>query len=122
MSEHQNQVALFNYLRTRETMYPILRWIHAIPNGGHRHVAVAKRMKAEGTKSGVWDIFIPVPVDEYAGMYIEMKFGSNNLRESQKQFRSDVGNAYRWEVCYSWIEAVKAIGDYLGIEEMKELE
>ena len=82
---------------------------------------VAKRMKAEGTKAGVWDIFVPVPVDGYAGMYLEMKFGDNQLRESQKQFRADVGDGYKWEVCWSWTEAARAIGEYLGIEELKEV-
>ena len=122
MTEHDQQAALFAYLRRRYTAYPVLRCIFAIPNGGHRHVAVAKRMKAEGVLAGVWDIFVPVPVDGYAGMYIEMKFGDNQLRESQKQFRADVGDGYRWAVCWSWIEAAQAIGEYLGISEMKGVE
>lgn len=120
MSEHTEQKAVFNTLAWYERKYPILKWVHAIPNGGHRHVAVAKRMKAEGVKAGVWDIFVPVPVDDKAGMYLEMKFGYNKLRESQQQFREAVGDAYEWQVCYSAVEACHAIGEYLGISELME--
>ena len=121
-SEHQEQVALFQILSRYERKYPILKWVHAIPNGGHRHIRVAMRMKAEGVKAGVWDIFVPVAVDEYAGMYIEMKWDGNKLTANQKMFRSVVGNAYKWAVCYSAEEACRAIGEYLGIEELKGIE
>lgn len=39
-----------------------LKWLHAIPNGGDRHGATAGKMKAEGAKAGVWDMFLPVPI------------------------------------------------------------
>jgi predicted RecB family endonuclease len=103
-------------------MYPVLRWIHAIPNGGHRHVAVAKRMKAEGVKAGILDICIPIPVDEWAGAYVEMKYGKGRLTNNQKAFIEAIQGTHKVYVCYSWTEAAKAIGDYLGIEELKEVE
>ena len=121
MSEHDEQVALFNLLGLYERNYPVLQWIFAIPNGGDRHPAVARKMKAEGVKAGVWDILVPVPVDEKCGLWIEMKFGDGRLRESQKQFREDVGEAFEWAVCYSSIEAAHVIGDYLGITELSKV-
>ena len=42
--------------------------IFAIPNGGHRHPAVAAKLKATGTSSGVPDLFIPA-----WGLWVEMK-------------------------------------------------
>jgi hypothetical protein len=69
-------------------------------------------------KAGVWDIFVPMPVDEKCGLWIEMKFGDGRLRMSQKQFQEDVGEAFEWAVCYSSIEAAHVIGDYLGITEL----
>ena len=121
MTEHDQQAALFAYLRRRYTTYPVLRCIFAIPNGGHRHVAAAKRMKAEGVMAGVWDIFVAVPTDGYGGMFIEMKVKPNRLTKSQQSFRERVGDGYAWAVCYDWPEAVRAIGEYLGIEEMEQL-
>ena len=122
MTEHQEQTALFRILAMYEDKYPLLKWIHAIPNGGHRHISVAKRMKDSGVKSGVWDIFVPIPVDGYSGMYIEMKWGKNKLTDNQEAFRYDLLTVYRWSVCYSAIEAAHTIGDYLEIYELMEVE
>ena len=126
MSEHDEQVALFNILSLYEDKYPNLKWIFAIPNGGHRHIAVAKRMKSEGVKSGVWDIFVPCLMGysyeiDWGGLFIEMKHGSNKLTDSQLSFKNDLGGAYQWAVCYSAIEAVHAIGEYLQIQELTDV-
>ena len=121
MSEHDEQVALFNLLSLYEPKYPVLQWIFAVPNGGDRHPAVARKMKAEGVKAGVWDIFVPVPVDDKCGLWIEMKFGDGRLRDTQKQFREAVGEVFEWAVCYSVIEAAQVIGEYLSIEELIEV-
>jgi len=113
LSEHKEQVALFDFIRLNEERFPILKTVFAIPNGGHRHIKVAKKMKDEGVIAGVWDIFVATAVNEYCGLFIEMKFGKNKLSENQEEFRENVGNAYRWEVCYSWVEAAKVLIDYL---------
>ena len=130
MSEHQEQTALFNILRMYEDKYPELKWVHAIPNGGHRHISVARKMKAEGVKAGVWDLFVPVIKDEvkchtfigYCGLYVEMKVKPNKLTDNQKAFRDEVGDAYEWAVCYSAVEACHVIGEYLDIYELKGVE
>ena len=123
MTEHDQQAALFAYLRMMESRYPVLKWIHAIPNGAwfQGNWGLINKTIAEGLTKGVWDIFVPVPVDDKAGLYIEMKFGSGKLRDEQVQFQADVGDAYQWAICYSWIEACHAIGEYLGIEELRNI-
>ena len=63
-SEHDEQVGLVNWFRQR---FPGVL-IFAIPNGEHRAVSVAKRLKAEGVVSGVPDLFVP----EWS-LWIEMK-------------------------------------------------
>ena len=63
-SEHDEQVGLVNWFRQR---FPGVL-IFAIPNGEHRAVSVAKRLKAEGVVSGVPDLFVP----EWC-LWIEMK-------------------------------------------------
>ena len=89
--------------------------IFAVPNGGYRSKTTGGRMKSEGLKAGVWDIFIPVQMGQHCGMWIEMKAGKNQLTPGQFAFRNTVGDAYRWKVCYSWHDAVEATCDYLGI-------
>ena len=95
--------------------HPCLDTIHAIPNGGYRSKATGGRMKAEGLKAGVWDIFIPVQMGQHCGMWIEMKAGKNKLTPEQIDFRERVGTIYHWVVAYSWEEAVEATCKYLGI-------
>ena len=94
---------------------PRLDTIFAVPNGGYRSKATAGRMKSEGLKAGVWDIFIPIQMGQHCGMWIEMKVGKNRLTPAQFAFRNTVGDAYKWNVCYSWHDAVEATCEYLGI-------
>ena len=59
MSEHDEQVALFQWMRLHEAQYPELKFAFAIPNGTRTTPRVAARMKAEGVLKGVSDIFLP---------------------------------------------------------------
>lgn len=101
----------------------MLRWIHAIPNGGSRgetkEIAVLNGavMKQEGVKRGVHDVFLPFPNQGFSGLYIEMKVGKNKLSDEQKEFKTFIEqNKYGSAVCYSWIEAVNAVCNYLGLK------
>ena len=126
MSEHDEQVALFNFLRTMESQHPELKWIHSIPNGGHRAMTTAKKMKAEGVKAGVLDVFVPVMKIQnrddpraycVPGLYIEMKYGKNTMTDNQHEFADFVtSRGYEVKVCYTWNGAAKEIFDYLGLE------
>lgn len=121
-SEHDEQVALFQILSLYDNQYPLLRWIFAIPNGGKRHPAVAVKMKAEGVKRGIPDICIPYPVDGWAGCFIEMKYGKGRLTKEQKEFIQAFERTHKIYVCYTAEEAAQAIGEYLGIEELNQVE
>ena len=122
MSEHDEQTQLFQILALYEERYPVLKWIFAIPNGGKRHPATAVKMKAEGVRRGIPDICVPYPVDEWAGCYVEMKFGKGRLTKEQQEFIEAFQPTHKIYVCYSAIEAAHAIGKYLGIDELKEVE
>lgn len=52
-TEHQEQVALFQWLEIAAKRDDRLSMAFAIPNGGARHPVVAAKLKAEGVKSGV---------------------------------------------------------------------
>jgi len=70
MTERDEQVAVVRWLRLHGTLFC------AVPNGGHRHRAVAARMKAEGVTPGAPDllIFDPPPVEpDRCGTALEMK-------------------------------------------------
>lgn len=99
---------------------PPLKWLHAIPNGGSRgdsrHTAaiVGSRMKAEGVKKGVADIFLPYPTRSTHGLYIELKTLTGKPSASQVEFAIDMIAAdYDVVICRGYLEAIHTITDYL---------
>lgn len=102
-----------------------LEWLHSIPNGGLRDKITAGKLKAEGVKKGVPDIHLPYSVGKWHGLYIEMKKPSlkpktdkakkGGLSDNQIKFKSycervDIG----FVVCYSWIEAIEVLKQYIN--------
>ena len=114
MSEHDLQCAVAEYLDLMGYLWA------AIPNGGHRHKAVAAKLKREGAKAGVPDILIFEDWAEYLsvmggemtlhghGIAIELKFGKNKPRPNQVEWL-DALEKRGWltQVCYSLDEAVR---------------
>lgn len=115
--ESASQQLVFTVLGLNESRYPALRWIHAIPNGGQRHSAVAAKLKAEGVKAGISDICLPFRSADgrYPGAYIEMKAGKNKLTAEQAEFFTFVsGQGYAIQACYSADVALEFIEAYIG--------
>jgi hypothetical protein len=136
-TEDSAQMALFAWAASMCGQCPQLKWLHAIPNGGSRHVAEATKMVAAGLRKGVLDIFLPWPIwingipsqdnltgktniCKFAGLYIEMKVEkrrnekNGGLTEEQIEFIEYAESAgYCCKVCYSWIEARNVILAYL---------
>lgn len=122
MSEHQHQVALFNWARMHEKAYPELRLMYAIPNGGHRNRITAAKLKAEGVKSGVPDVCLPVARQGFHALYIELKRPRTARQRAGtvSDAQSDMLDMLNQEqnlavVCYGWEEAASAIIYYLGV-------
>lgn len=128
-TEDGHQAAVFCWSASMWEQYPQLQWMHAIPNGGSRHIAEATKMVAAGTRSGVWDIFLPWSNigymqewngNYYHGLYIEMKepkrrnHKNGGLSEDQIAFGRYAKEAgYVCAVCYTWEEARDVIIRYL---------
>lgn len=111
-SEAEEQSTLFfwaNYIKELEYMF-------AIPNGGSRNKIEAANLKRQGVKSGVPDIFLPVPKGEYHGLWVEMKIKGNKTTDNQDkwiEYLNKVG--YKAIVCYGFEEARQAITKYLEL-------
>lgn len=115
-AEDSEQQALFDWA----AFYPKLRWMFAIPNGGKREAREAARLKQQGVKPGVSDIFLPLPTTGYNGLFIEMKRrkqdGPSAVTEPQAQFHVAMTLAgYKCVVCYGAEEAIQAIKDYVRL-------
>ncbi len=116
-TEHTEQVALFDWARANEPRHLQLGLLFAIPNGGKRHVGTGRKLKAEGVKSGVPDIFLGVPRNGKHGLFIELKVGKNKPSKNQLWWIHSLrAEGYAVEVCYGFLETQTAIIDYLGIE------
>lgn len=110
-SEHAQQAALFCWAAA----YPELRWMFAIPNGGTRDRITAGKLKAEGVKAGVADIFLPVGKHSVMGLWIEMKNSTGKPSDKQIEFRNDMlKNGYGHVICYGWEAARDTIVSYMG--------
>jgi len=114
-SEHDEQVSLMKWCSLSYGKFPQLKAIFAIPNGGHRHITVASKMKAEGVKSGVPDLMLPFPSNGYNGLFIEMKRRKGGkLSDHQKEWRNMLyGYGYLVRVCEGWEVARNELIEYL---------
>lgn len=135
-TEHAEQVAVFIWANDQilagSRYADELRSMFAIANGGLRHKATAGRLKAEGVKSGVSDIFLPVPrwlpdgsttfnggvkYKAQHGLFIEMKpLKTGRATDEQEQFIALMkSRGYAATLCRGWIEATETIKAYLEL-------
>jgi hypothetical protein len=87
-TEHEEQRNLVRWFR--QTWLGVR--IFAIPNGGHRSMATAGRLKAEGVSSGVPDLFVPA-----WRLWVEMKRAKGgNLSSEQKDWKEYLESVNYW--------------------------
>jgi hypothetical protein len=122
-TESGHQRAVFAWAALNVARFPELKWLHHIPNGGSRGDDAKSRairgnaLKAEGVRTGVSDISLPVKRGEYSGLYIEMKKPGKIKGESaeQKEFGAFVkSQGFGYQVCDNWESAAAVIEAYLN--------
>lgn len=131
-SEHAEQVALFKWAEFAVGRWPVLDLLYAIPNGGLRPArertdkcgrrvrfsVEAQKLRAEGVKSGVPDICLPVASGPFHGLYIELKTRTGRPSETQRRWVAALSRqGYRAEICRGWGQARTVIEEYLGPAE-----
>lgn len=115
-SEHSEQAALFRWANACKAQFPELGMLFAIPNGSKRDKITGARLKAEGVKAGVPDIFLPVSNYNSLGLFIEMKIGKNKPTPEQKEWAERLSYyGYQVVTCYGWWEAKTTIESYLDM-------
>lgn len=116
-TESVEQIGLFRWADWQTGTHPELKRLFHVPNGGYRNKATAGRLKAEGVKSGVPDVCLPVPRGGFHGLYIEMKRRKGNRTSGDQDdwltFLQSQG--YFTAVCKGWEAAASVILDYLGL-------
>lgn len=111
--ESAEQAAVIQWWGLQYPDYDIL--LFAIPNGGLRNKVTAAKLKKEGVKPGVADLFLCLPNGIYHGLFIEMKREKGGRQaDSQKAFQAAVEEqGYCYVVACGFKEAVLRIKDYL---------
>jgi len=100
--------------------YPILKWLLHVPNGGSRTKTEAARLKREGVRAGVSDLFLPLPAGGYHGLWLELKKRKRDDGGKVSKNQSDFLEAmreqgYKAVVCYGADSAIRVIKEYAGI-------
>lgn len=72
-TEEQEQIALFDWVRSVGTRWSELNLLYHVPNGGFRKRSEAARFAKMGVQAGVPDLHLPVSRGEYHSLYIELK-------------------------------------------------
>lgn len=127
-TEHQIQCAIVEWAANTNLPFgkrKIGDFLLAIPNGGNRSITEALRLKKEGVKKGVSDLFLSFPlwrdgymVDFYeaCGLWIEVKSKKGKLSKSQEDWIVlMIAHGYEARVVYSVDQGIQVIKDYLGM-------
>lgn len=88
LSEHDMQRLIIAECDLRANQDPRWGYIMAIPNGQYRK---GQRMEP-GLRAGVPDLFLPVAMYGYHGLWIELKVGRNKQTEAQARWYVDLLN------------------------------
>ena len=123
-TEHDIQSALFSWAQLQTACYPELALMFAIPNGGKREKQqdrkgrwfspTAQKLKREGVKRGIPDIFLPCARGGSHGLFIEMKAPDGKVSPEQARVHQLLREeGYAVIVCYSLESAITLITWYL---------
>lgn len=115
--EHIEQVNFFQFLSLMAIDNPEVGLAHASLNGARMSWNQAKKQKAAGMKSGIPDIFFPVPRYPYHGLYIELKRVKGGvLSDEQKLMIPRLKEqGYLVEVCRGFEEATVVFRKYFAL-------
>jgi hypothetical protein len=93
--------------------------IYHIPNGGHRHINVAIKLKEQGVKAGVPDLKLPMARGGFFGLYIEFKATPPHdapVSPSQRAYIKTLNaQGYLAIVCRGHAEAMEQLRAYLRL-------
>jgi VRR-NUC domain len=105
--EHRLQTVLAKYLDLNNYQF------FAVANGGWRNKVVAAKLKAEGVKAGVADLFILLPNSTFHGLFVEVKIKGNSQQPNQKVFEQKARDCgYEYIIVRSLDELIEKLKYY----------
>lgn len=117
-SEHDEQSTVVQWWNNACGTYGLPPFaLFAVPNGAHLASGYigAGRLKREGMRSGMLDLVLAAPRDQFHGFFLEMKYGKNRPSDEQIKVKDYLqGAGYMTGVYWSADSAIAAIKDYLA--------
>lgn len=97
------------------TVWPELRWLFHVPNGGARSPRTAGMLKAAGVKPGVPDLLLPVARVRFVGFALELKSeeGSPPTAEQTDWLAHLAGEGWKTAVAFGADDAITRMVTYL---------
>ena len=116
-AQHQSYVIKWSQQPSIRQIWPCLKLLHHIPNGGSRDKIEAVNLKRTGVKPGVPDLHLPAARGQYHSLYIEMKTETGKTSPEQDWWIAELSAEGNFcEVCHGWKSAVKVLEWYLSLE------
>ena len=124
--EALEQEAIFKWRDASTFTYPGIGLMFAIPNGaylqgsGWQRARQWEKLRKQGARPGVSDIFLPYPAGGYSGLWIELKAPKphrSKVTEEQWAWLDAMNKVgYKAKVCYGAEEAIETIKRYMRAE------
>lgn len=94
--------------------YPWSQFLYHIPNETTGGMGWVMRNRQMGCRKGVPDLCMPIPMQGFNGLYIELKTERGRLEADQKKWLDALSTmGYRAEVCYGWEAARDLLKEYM---------
>lgn len=116
VSEDAEQIALMAWARCKRFGDGFLSdYLMHIPNGGARSPREGAKFKRMGVMRGFPDLFLFVPSNEAAGLFVELKAKNGKVQSSQKEVMKRLSEqGYECVVAYGASQAIAEIERYLA--------
>jgi len=112
MSEYHEQIAVFEFAHGYAgNIDERLRMLHAVENtkGAGRPAAGAHE------SAGIPDMFLPVAINPFHGLYIELKTRKGKVSPKQKNWQYRLrAEGYASEICFGADAAIGVLQQYLS--------
>ena len=114
-SEADEQAAVIRWWGIRCHHYGLPEFaLYHVPNEGSGSVIRGRRLKEQGVRPGIPDLFLSAPRNGHSGLYVEMK----SKRGRPSPIQRDVlgwleGQGYEVAMCHGADEAIARITEYL---------
>ena len=113
-SEDWHQKQLIQWARR----YEWSQYLYHIANETTGGMSWVTRNRQMGCRKGVPDLCLPIPMQGYHGLYIELKADNGKMSTQQKRWLTVLKQmGYRAECCRGWQEARDLIVEYMEVDE-----